>query len=290
MAKIRFRSDAGTKGRSYPPARDCADLDRQGPDERFTVHQEGRAMAKSVMVQDVMTTPVISVEPSASVAEAAKLMLTDRISGLPVTTREGTLVGMISEGDLLRRGELGTEPKRPSWLEFLVGTGKLADEYVRSHGRKVEQVMSTDPVTTRREAPLDEVVAAMSRHRIKRLPVVENGKVVGIVARSDVLRALAQNLPAASPGAVADEQIRKAVRAKLDSQKWGGRLIRVHVEDGVVTLSGAIFDERERQAAAVVAENVPGVKAVVDQLAWIEPFSGMTILPEESGAHQPAPQ
>ena len=243
-----------------------------------------------MIVEDVMSTPVISVEPSATVAEAAKLMLADRISGLPVTKRDGTLVGMISEGDLLRRGELGTTRKRPSWLEFFVGPGKLADEYIRTHGRKVEQVMSTDPVTTRRDALLEVVVAAMSRHRIKRLPVLDNGKVVGIVARSDVLRALARTLSTASPGAVVDDRIREAILAELDKQSWGHKLIRVQVENGVVTLTGAIFDERERQATKVVAENVPGVKAVTDQLAWIEPHSGIVVLPEESGTHQQASQ
>lgn len=244
-------------------------------------HQEG-----PVIVEDVMTAPVISVEPSATIAEAAKLMLADRISGLPVATRDGKLVGMISEGDLLRRGELGTERKRSSWLEFLVGSGKLADEYVRTHGRKVEQVMSTDPVTTRRDAPLEEVIAAMSRHRIKRLPVIESGKVIGIVARSNVLRALARTLPTDSPHTIADDQIQKAVLEKLDEQKWGSKFTRVHVENGTVTLTGALFDDREREATKVVAQNVPGVKAVIDQLTWIEPFSGMVILPEESGTHQ----
>ncbi|WP_414474427.1 CBS domain-containing protein [Microvirga sp. M2] len=243
-----------------------------------------------MIVADVMTTPVISVEPSTTIAEAAQLMLANRISGLPVTTRDGTLVGMISEGDLLRRGELGTERRRSSWLGFLVGPGKLADEYVRTHGRRVEQVMSTDPVTTRRDALLEEVVTAMSRHQIKRLPVLEGGKVIGIVARSDVLRALARTLPTASPATIADDQIREAVLAELDSQKWGSKFIRVHVENGVVTLTGAIFDERMRQAAKVVAENVPGVQAVIDQVAWIEPHSGIVVLPEESGPHQNASQ
>jgi len=182
-----------------------------------------------VLVEDIMTTPVISVEPSTSVAEAAKLILSNRISGLPVTRRDCTLVGMISEGDLLRRGELGTEPKRPSWLEFFVGSGKLADEYVHAHGRTVEAVMSADPVTTRRDATLDEVVATISRHRIKRLPLLENGRMIGIVTRSDVPRALARALPEAPPATAADDQIRAAVLAELDKQKWGGKFIRVQV-------------------------------------------------------------
>ena len=239
-----------------------------------------------MLVEDIMTTPVISVEPSTGVAEAAKLMLSNRISGLPVTHGDGTLVGLISEGDLLRRGELGTDPKRPSWLEFLVGSGKLAEEYVHAHGRTVEAVMSADPVTTRRDATLDEVVAAMSRHRIKRLPVVEGDRMIGIVTRSDVLRALARALPDTTPVGAADDQICAAVLAELSKQKWGGRFIRVQVEAGVVTLLGTILDERERQAARVVAENVPGVKGVVDQLVWVEPFSGMVVLPPEESTTQ----
>ncbi|WP_262271762.1 BON domain-containing protein [Microvirga yunnanensis] len=111
---------------------------------------------------------------------------------------------------------------------------------------------------------------------------------VGIVALSDVLRALARILPTDVPDAVADDRIAEAVLAGLGEQKWGSKFIRVHVENGVVTLTGAILDDREGQAAKVVAENVPGVKAVVDQMAWIEPFSGMVVLPEESGTHRQA--
>jgi CBS domain-containing protein len=231
-------------------------------------------------VDTVMTTPVVSVEPSASIADAARLMLTLRISGLPVVGRDGTLVGMLSEGDLLRRGELGTERKRSWWLEFLVSPGKVAEEYVHAHGRKVEEVMASEVVTTRRDASLDEVVELMARHRVKRLPVLENGKVVGIVARSDLLRALADALPAGAAPVSDDKRIEAAILAELAGRSWGGNgLIRAHVQDGVVELSGTIFDERERLAARVVAENVPGVKSVTDQLVWIEPMSGTVLLP-----------
>jgi CBS domain-containing protein len=229
-----------------------------------------------------MTAPVVSIESSVSIGEAAKLMLAHRISGLPVVTRDGTLVGMVTEGDFLRRSELGTERKRPRWLEFLVSPGRAADEYVHAHGRKVEEVMSTEVVTIGKGASIDEVVDLMTRRRVKRLPVVENGRVVGIIARSDLLRAMAGALPAGDTVATDDKRIQTVVSAELSKQSWSGGLIRVHVENGVVELSGTILDERARLAARVAAENVPGVKSVSDQLIWVEPMSGMVILPPET--------
>ena len=235
-----------------------------------------------MFVWNVMTVPVISVEPTTSIGEAAKLMLAQRISGLPVVKRDGTLVGLISEGDLLRRVELGTERARSWWLDFFVSPGKAADEYVHAHGRKVEEVMSTDVVTIRRAASLGDAVEAMSRHRIKRLPVVEDGKLLGMITRSDVLRALAQAQPARDPAAVNDQQIRQAVIAELARQRWSiSGLIRVHVEHGAVELSGTIFDERARLAVRVAAENVAGVKSVSDRLVWVAPMVGIVIVPPE---------
>lgn len=231
-------------------------------------------------VESVMTTPVINVGPSTSIGEAAKLMLAHRISGLPVVDGGGRLVGVVSEGDLLRRSELGTERKRPWWLEFFVSPGRIAEEYAHTHGRKVEEVMSVDVATARRDASLDDIIGLMSRRRIKRLPVMEDGRLIGIVTRSDILRALALTLPSAGTHqAVDDEQIRKAVMAELARQNWGGPFIRVNVKKGEVELAGSILDERERMAARVAAENVPGVKSVSDQLIWIEPVSGMVVLP-----------
>jgi CBS domain-containing protein len=235
-----------------------------------------------MLVANIMTTPVISVEPSASIREAAALMLAHRISGLPVVKRDGTLIGMVTEGDFLRRGELGTERKRSWWLEIFVSPGKIADEYVHTHGRKVEEVMSDDVVTTYLNAPLEEVVETMNRHRVKRLPVVENGKVVGIVARSDLLRALARTQPSNDPVAVSDERIRTDIEAELAKQSWSGHgSIHVNVKNGAIELSGVIFDERERRAAYVAAENVAGVKSVSDEIVWVEPMSGMVILPAD---------
>jgi CBS domain-containing protein len=227
-----------------------------------------------MQAEAIMSKPVVGIDPSASIAEAAGLMLSKKLSGLPVIGNDGRLVGILSEGDFLRRGELGTERKRSRWLEFLVSPGKAADEYVRANGRRVEEVMSQDVVTASPAASLAEVVELMTRHHVKHIPVVEAGEIVGIITRSDLLRALLGVLPHGVATVIDDEQIRQNIIGKLARQKWAGNdLINVTVDKGVVTLSGAIFDERERQAAIVAAENVAGVNAVKDNLFCADPVS-----------------
>lgn len=238
-----------------------------------------------MLVEDVMTSPVIGVEPSSSIADAAKIMLRNGFSGLPVIAHDGKLVGIVTEGDFLRRGELGTERRRPRWLEFLIGSGRIADEYVHANGRRVEEVMSNEVLTTTRRAAIEEVVDTMIRRHIKRLPVVDAGRIVGIVARSDVLRTLAAALPGEDGAAESDPGIRTAILAELGKQPWAGLgSIEVQVKDGEVELHGMIFDDRQRRAIQVVAENVVGVKAVHDDLVWIEPISGTVIEPRDGAA------
>jgi CBS domain-containing protein len=232
---------------------------------------------------DVMTWGAITVEPEASVTCAVQLMLQNKISGLPVVDDNGQLVGMVTEGDFLRRGELGTQRQRPRWLEFLLGPGKLATEYVRASGQKVAKIMTPEPKTITPETPLEEVVGLMERHRIKRLPVVQDGKLVGIVSRANLLHALASVAREVRPAAGDDAVIREQILAECAKQPWATR-INVVVRDGAVGLWGVITDERAREAFVVAAENVPGVKAVHDHLAWIEPTSGMIFLSEEEEA------
>lgn len=227
-----------------------------------------------MQAEAIMTAPVIGIEPTASISDAAGLMLSKRIIGLPVIRSDGTLVGIVSVGDFLRRGELGSKRKRPRWLEFLVSPGRAADEYVRANGRRVEEVMMADVVTVSPGASLPEIVELMTRHHVKRVPVIDGGKVVGIVTRADLLRALLRILPDAVSTITDDEQIRQNVLAELATQKWAGKdMIDVTVDKGVVKLSGAIFDERERQAAIVAAANVAGVRAVKDDLFCAGPLS-----------------
>src|SRR6266545_985425 len=232
---------------------------------------------------DVMTWGTITVEPEASVARAVRLMLQNKISGLPVVDADGQLVGMVTEGDFLRRGELGTKRQRPRWLEFLLGPGRLAAEYVQSSGQKVGEIMTPEPKTITPETPLNEVVSLMERHRIKRLPVVQDGKLVGTVSRANLLHALASVAREVKAPAGDDATIREQILAECAKQHWATH-VNVVVRDGVVGLWGVITDERERKAFIVAAENVPGVKAVHDHLAWVEPTSGMIVLSDEDEA------
>jgi len=230
--------------------------------------------------RDVMTWGAITVEPHESVARAVQLMLQNKISGLPVVDDKRQLVGIVTEGDFLRRGELGTQRQRPRWLEFLLGPGRLASEYVRASGQKVSQVMTTEAKTITPETPLEDVVRLMERHRVKRLPVVQDGKLVGMVSRADLLHALGNVARELKPVAGDDATIREQIIAECAKQPWASR-INVVVRDGVVGLWGVITDDRKRDAFIVAAENVPGVKDVHDHLAWIEPMSGMVLLSEK---------
>jgi CBS domain-containing protein len=235
-------------------------------------------------VRDIMSTRVVSIAPDANVLEAVRLMLQNHISGLPVIDRSGALVGVVTEGDFLRRSETGTERKRPRWLEFLMGPRRLADEYVHTHARNVDDVMTREPITITEDAALDEVVRIMERRRIKRLPVVRGTEVIGIVSRANLLHALASLGAAASPPAKTDVAIREQLLAEFDKQTWAPvALIDVLVKDGAVELWGTITEEAQGEALKVCAENIPGVKSVVSHLTWIEPMSGMVISePEEA--------
>jgi CBS domain-containing protein len=238
--------------------------------------------------RDAMTWGVISVEAEAPVERATQLMLQNRISGLPVLDSKGALVGMVTEGDFLRRSEIGTAKRRPRWLEFLIGPGRLATEYVHAAGRNVGEIMTPAPCTVTPETSLEQIVDVMERRRIKRLPVVEGGKLVGIVSRANLMHALASMARHAKPPAEADDMIRDKILAELGKQSWAPH-INVVVRDGVVDLSGVLTDERERQAFVVAAENVPGVKIVHDHMAWIEPFSGMVMESAEDEARVQSP-
>jgi CBS domain-containing protein len=230
---------------------------------------------------DLMTRDVITVGRKASVANAIRLMLDNNVSGLPVLD-DGKMIGILTEGDLLRRSETGTERHRPRWLEILMGPGRMAGEYVRSHGRKVEEIMTTDLVSVAGDTPLDEVVGLMERRRIKRVPVIEGEVLVGVVSRLDLLRALLCAIEAQHTEHRGDDDIREQIVAELAKAAWVPRDgLSISVKDGVVDLNGVILDEKEREALRVVAENVPGVRSVEDHLVWIEPVSGTVIDPPQ---------
>ncbi len=229
---------------------------------------------------DVMTRHVISVPPDASIEDAVKLMLDRRISGLLVVDAAGTLAGVVTEGDLLRRSELGTGRHRSWWLSLLVSPGRQAEDFTHAHGRKVSDVMTTDVVSVDADASLPEIVEVMEKHRIKRVPVTHQGKVIGVCSRADLLRALAVSERHALPVPGDDRAVRNRLLDALEKESWTPlATLNVTVTDGTVDLWGTISDEQERRAITVIAENTPGVKKVTDHLVYVEPYSGTVIDP-----------
>lgn len=238
---------------------------------------------------DVMTNHVFTVNTEMAILDAARTMLQHRVSGLPVCDWQGKVVGMLTEGDLLHRAETGTERHRPHWLALLMGPGRAAQDYTLAHARKVNEVMSDKVIAVAPDTPLEEVVALMEHHHVKRFPVMAGERLVGIVSRADLLRCLvAKADQAATASPVSDDEIRDRILAELDRQAWAPRAVmNVEVKNGIVELRGSITDERERMALRVACENIAGVKGVVDHLLWVEPLSGMVIEPPEETGEKP---
>ncbi|MEJ1974951.1 MAG: CBS domain-containing protein [Acetobacteraceae bacterium] len=226
---------------------------------------------------DVMADQVLTVTPETTIQVAIALMTENHISGLPVLGAENKLVGILTEGDLLQRAETGTEhAPRPKWLEFLLGPGREAAEYVQTHSQLVGDLMTDEVVSVTEDVPLRDVVALMEKRRIRRVPVLRDGHLVGIISRADLVRALGRKLAATPAPGGSDDAIGAALRAELAKQSWVGpnTNIDIVVHGGVVTLDGVIFDERSRDALRVAAQNVAGVTSVVDRLVWVEPTTG----------------
>lgn len=215
---------------------------------------------------DVMVRNVITISPDATVGEVADLLLTHRISAVPVVDK-GNIVGIISEGDLLRRAEAGTEFRRSHWLEWMTPGQTLAAEFVKSHARRVSDVMTRRVISVTPDTPLNEVATMLEKNGIKRVPVVENGKLVGILSRANLVQALAALYRQAAPATVGDIELRANVVAQLEAQSWTHpSLLNVIVHDGTVELWGIVDSAAEKNAVRVAAEVTPGVKAVTDNL------------------------
>jgi CBS domain-containing protein len=223
----------------------------------------------------IMTRRVITVTPDATILEAANIMLRWHVSGLPVVDAAGRLVGIVSEGDFIRRSEIGTRRRRGRWLKFLLGAGATATDYVREHGRKVSDVMTRDSLSITENATLEEIVASMETNGVKRLPVMRGDKIVGIVSRANLLQAVAGLVREIPDPTADDDHIRSRIIAAIEKNDWSPFGLNVIVRDGIVHLSGVITEERSRKAAMVAAENVAGVKKVHDHLCWVDTMSGM---------------
>jgi CBS domain-containing protein len=218
---------------------------------------------------DVMVRNVITIGPDDDVVHAAKMLAEHDISALPVVDEHRRILGILSEADLLRREELGTEKLRPAWLEAVMPSSQLAADYSRSHGRKVRELMSETVFTARADTPLSEIAALLERKRIKRVPIVEGDKLIGIVSRANLIQALASAAkpPVSGSAAPTDQAIRSEVLNRLEKQPWTGFGERnVIVTDGVVHLWGLVGSPEERKALLALTESVPGVRGISDEL------------------------
>ena len=222
---------------------------------------------------DIMVSNVITVGPDACVQDVAGLLLRHRISAVPVVDVKGEILGIVSEGDLINRPETETVHRKSWWLDALASNQVLAAEYVKSHSRSVTDVMTRDVITAAPDTPVAEVAALLEKKRIKRVPIVKDGKIVGIVSRANLLQGLA-SMKSKSPQARPDDfVIRETVMAKLQNERWTKpTLISVTVQDGNVELWGIVEFPAEQKALHVLAEVTPGVRAVNDNL-MIQPKS-----------------
>ena len=229
----------------------------------------------------IMTRPVITVTPETTIVEAANTMLRQHVSGLPVVDATGKLVGIVSEGDFIRRSEIGTQRKRARWLTFILGPGKAATDFVHEHGCKVAEIMTPEPLTITEDTALEEIVQLMEKNNVKRFPVIRGDNIVGIVSRANLLRAVASLARQIPDPTADDDHIRNRIIDVLGKNDWCPHGLSIIVRDGIVHLSGVITDERSRQAAIVGTESIAGVKNVHDHLCWVDPMSGMYFLAPE---------
>ena len=216
---------------------------------------------------DVMVRDVVTVRPDTDVADAVKLLAEHDVSALPVVDGEGNLLGILSEADLIHRAEIGTEKHRPWWLEAVTGASTLAEEFAKSHGKKVGEIMTSGAISVSEDTPLSEIAALFEQKRIKRVPVIKNGKLIGIVSRSNLIQALATVVGRMDQHDETDRQIRLDLLSRLQEQKWtdfGSRNITVSAR--VVHLWGLVGSEAERKALLALAEDVPGVSRVSDEM------------------------
>jgi len=233
-------------------------------------------MERVMIVSDLMKCDVTTVQPDTTLADAARIMLSRHVSGLPVVDG-GALVGIVTEGDLLQRTEIGTDGKMHSRLQAFFMPGSLANEFIRTHGIYVRDVMTFPVLSVTPDTPLFEAANMMCQQDIKRLPVIRDGKLAGVIGRTDLLAVLARRLIEVDDP-FTDADIKSHILTTLREQSWAPKSgITVKVAGGIVDLDGPIMSYEERRAVRVVAETTPGVREVHDHLYFVDPTSGMSI-------------
>ncbi len=217
--------------------------------------------------QDAMTKDVVTVGPEATVGEIAALLVRHRISAIPVVAEDKHVVGLVSQTDLGHRSETGTEKRRKWWLDLFADADSMARDFVKSHGMRARDVMTRFIVSVGTTTPLAEVAEILDTHRIRQVPVLDGGRLVGMISRADLVRKLAEATAAGQGAGVQSGQLQKAIWDQIKAQPWlKAAYINVTVTDGVVELYGAVDSEDQRRALRVLVEGIPGVRRVNDQV------------------------
>ena len=219
--------------------------------------------------KDIMTSRVVTVGPDEPVTAIAQRLTDHHISAVPVVEEDGTLLGIVSEGDLLRRPEIGTEkPSGSWWLNLWREPSDLAEDFTKAHGKTARDVMTAPVISVGPEASLSEVAETLERNHIKRVPIVDDGRVVGLISRANIIREIASAGTVSIDSDADDEAIRRAVDRALSEQPWASYgTTSVTVKQGTVEFWGVVGSESERTASKVLAEEIAGVKGVVDHRA-----------------------
>jgi CBS domain-containing protein len=213
---------------------------------------------------EVMRSPAVSIAPSCRVIDAVRLLMETNRRGLTVVDRAGILVGIVSEGDFLRRVELETGPTDRPWFDAFFGTGESAAAFARAYGRSIDEIMTRDPVCVVPDADLTEAIALMESHHVAQIPVVFEGAVLGMISKAELLAAVARKLDRSThPG----QHVRETILAAIRKESWAtGAIVDVVVADGKVQMWGMIVDHNQRRALKALIENVTGIERITDHL------------------------
>lgn len=227
------------------------------------------AVGRALEARAIMTSDVLTVLPHTPLREVAELMLSRHISALPVVDDSGRLVGIVSEGDLCRRAEIGTGRQRSWWLEQFSNEDSIARDYLKEHGRRAEDVMTRRVISVEETTLVTDIAEALELYRIKRVPVMRGDQIVGIVSRADLVRAMlrAYELDETTKS---DNAIRAAFEKALKAVSWvGDWYLNFSVKSGVVKIIGRVGSDEQVRALRSVAEGIRGVKEVdIGHLTW----------------------
>ena len=223
-----------------------------------------------MQAHEAMTKDVITVGPSTTVHEIAALLVKHRISAVPVVAKDGKVMGIVTQTDLGHRSETDTEKRRKWWLEMFADSDAKAREFIKSHGIVARDVMTRLIVSVSKDAPLSEVAEILDTHRIRQVPVIQDGKLVGMISRTDLVRKLAEATITASVARPDNGTLQKAIWARIKQESWlQAALVNIAVRDGVVELWGAVGSDDQRRALRVLVEGVQGVKEVEDKVGLL---------------------